>query len=148
MPIEKSAGAVIFREETGQIKYLLLQYNLGHWGFPRGLIEKGESLKEAARREIKEETGIDDLVFIPGFQEWIKFFFKFKNKDILKIVTFFLAETKVEKITLSYEHRDFKWLPYREALKFLTFNEAKEVLRKAHLFLLKNKTIGDSRIKK
>ncbi len=148
MPIEKSAGAVIFRKEAGQIRYLLLQYNLGHWGFPRGWIEKGEPLKEAAKREIEEETGIGDLIFIPGFQEWIKFFFKFKNKDILKIVTFFLAETKIKKITLSYEHRDFKWLPYREAFNLLTFNEAKEVLKKAHFFLLKNKVVGDERIKK
>ena len=139
MPLEKSAGAVVFRRENKKIKYLLIQYGWGHWEFPRGLIKKGESLKEAARREIKEEVGIKDIQFIPGFKEWIKFFFKFGGKNIMKIATFLLAETKTKKIKLSYEHKDYAWLEYKEALEQLTFQNAKEILKKANDFLRKNK---------
>jgi len=135
MPIERSAGAVVFRREDNKIKYLLIQYSRGHWEFPRGLIEKGESIEETARREIKEETGIEDVVFIPGFKEWIKFFFKVDGKTVMKIVTFLLAETKTQKVTLSFEHKDYAWLEYREAMKKLTFENAKEVLQKANQFL-------------
>ena len=136
MPIEKSAGAIVFRRNK-EIKYLLIQYGWGHWEFPRRLIEKGESLEDTARREIKEEVGIEDIRFISGFKEWIKFFFKLKGKNIMKIATFLLAETKTEKVKLSYEHKDYDWLDYKEALNRLTFENSKEVLKKANDFLKK-----------
>lgn len=142
MPIEKSAGAVVFRWENQKTKYLLIQYGWGHWEFPRGLIEKGESLEKAARREIEEEVGIKDIQFIPGFKEWIKFFFKLKGKNIMKIATFLLAETKTKKVKLSFEHKDYAWLEYKEALEKLTFKNAKEILKKANDFLSK-KSLSD-----
>lgn len=137
MPLEKSAGAVVFRRNK-EIKYLLIQYGLGHWEFPRGLIEKDESLEETARREIKEEVGIEDIKFIPGFKEWVKFFFKFKRRNVMKIATFLLAETKTKEVQLSYEHKDYTWLGYKKALERLTYKNSKEILKKAHQFLIKN----------
>lgn len=136
MPVEKSAGAVVFRKNK-EIKYLLIQYGLGHWEFPRGLIEKGESLEEAAQREIKEEVGIEDIQFVPGFKEWIKFFYKKEGKNIIKIATFLLAETKSKEVKISWEHKDFKWLPYKEASEQLTFENSKEILKKANNFIMK-----------
>jgi bis(5'-nucleosidyl)-tetraphosphatase len=137
MPVEKSAGAVIFRKENSQIYYLLLHYELGHWGFPKGIIEKGEELTNTVKRETKEETGIENINFIPGFKEHIKYFFKLKGKTIFKIVTFFLAETKEKKVKISWEHVGFKWLPYKEALEQLTHKNVKEILQKANNFLKK-----------
>ena len=134
MPVEKSAGAIVFRRNK-KTKYLLIQYGLGHWEFPRGLIEEGESLEDTARREIKEEVGIEDIRFISGFKEWIKFFFKFKGKNIMKIATFLLAETRTEEVKLSYEHKDYAWLDYQEAINRLTFENSKEVLKKANAYL-------------
>jgi 8-oxo-dGTP pyrophosphatase MutT (NUDIX family) len=136
--VEKSAGAVVFRRENKKIKYLLIQYGWGHWEFPRGLIKKRESLEDTARREIEEEVGIKDIKFIPGFKEWIRFFFKLKGKNIMKIATFLLAETKTKKIKLSYEHKNYAWLEYEKALEKLTFKNAKEILKKANNFLIKN----------
>ena len=141
MPIEKSAGAIVFRREKKEIKYLLIKYGWGHWEFPRGGIEKGESLKGTARREIKEETGIEDVKFIEGFKEWIKFFFKLKGKNIMKIATFLLAETKTKEVELSHEHDDYLWLDYRNALEKLTFDNSKKVLEKAHKFISENEQL-------
>ena len=135
MPVEKSAGAVIFRKEGGKIYYLLLHYQAGHWDFPKGIIEKGEKIEETAKREIKEETGIKDIKFIEGFKEWIKYFFKLRGENIFKIVTFLLAETRATEVKISWEHIGFKWLPYKEALDQLTFKNAKEILEKANDFL-------------
>lgn len=137
MPIETSAGAVIFRRENGKIFYLLLHYRERHWDLPKGHIEKGESLEETTKREVKEEAGLDDIKILPGFKETIKYFFKWDNKNILKFVTFFLAETKEKEIKLSEEHTGFDWLEYQDALERLTFKNAKNILKKANDLLLK-----------
>lgn len=135
MPIEKSAGAVVFRKENKKIKYLLIQYKAGHWEFPRGMIEKGETLEQTARREIKEETGLKDIKFIEGFKEWIKFFFRRNEKTTMKIATFLLAKTETEEIKLSQEHKDYVWLRYKKALKKLTYKNSKKILKKVNDFI-------------
>lgn len=135
MSIEKSAGAVIFRRSDDKILYLLIQYGLGHWEFPRGLLEVGEGWLQAAEREIKEETGLKDIKFVSDFKASSKFFYKKEGKTVFKIVTYFLAETEEEKIKLSFEHKDYKWLEYSEALNLLTYKESKEILKRAEEFL-------------
>ncbi|XOB41200.1 MAG: bis(5'-nucleosyl)-tetraphosphatase [Candidatus Nealsonbacteria bacterium] len=139
MPVEKSAGAVIFRKDKNNIYYLVLHYELGHWDFVKGKIERNEDLKQTITRETKEETGIDDLRFIENLEEKIEYFFKKQGKTIFKTVIFFLAETKTKEIKLSYEHVGFKWLPYDKALEQLTFENAKKVLKKVNDLIIKNK---------
>jgi len=141
MPIEKSAGAIVFRKEVGNIFYLLLHYPSSakaprdYWDFPKGHIEKGEKLEETVKREVKEETGLKEIKFVEGFKETIKYFFKYKGQNVLKFVTFFLAETKGKNIKISFEHIGYQWLPYKEALEKLTFKNAKEILQKANEYL-------------
>jgi 8-oxo-dGTP pyrophosphatase MutT (NUDIX family) len=138
MPKEISSGAVIFKRD-GEIKYLLLHYESGHWDFPRGGIEAGESEEETAVRETKEETGISDLIFLPGFREKIFWFYKKEGKTIYKEAIFRLAETKTADVKISFEHIGFEWLPYKEALEQLTYDNSKKILEKARDFLGKNK---------
>ncbi|PIW92468.1 MAG: diadenosine tetraphosphate hydrolase [Candidatus Nealsonbacteria bacterium CG_4_10_14_0_2_um_filter_35_20] len=138
MPIEKSAGAIIFRKENNNFFYLLLHYPSSakapkeYWDFPKGHIEKGEDEIKTVKREVEEETGLKDIKIIEGFREWIKYFFKFEGKTVLKFVTFYLAETKTKDVKISGEHVGYKWLPYEDAIEQLTFKNAKEVLKKAH----------------
>lgn len=149
MPVEKSAGAIIFKKEEDIVKYLLLHYESGHWEFVKGHIEKGEDIKGTVKREAKEETGIEDLRFIEGFKETIRYFFKWppvreaiekgqKSENIMKFVTFLLAETETKNIKLSHEHIGYEWLTYEKAIKRLTFKNAKEILKKAEEFLMKH----------
>ncbi len=128
---EKSAGVVVFNDG----RYLLLHYEAGHWDFPKGHVEKGESDVQAALRELKEETGIVDAEVLPGFSDGIRYFFKKEGKTIVKEVVFFVARTKTEKVTLSHEHKGFIWLPFKEAVVKLTYDNAKNVLKKAEAFL-------------
>ena len=87
-------------------------------------------------REVKEETGIADLEFIDGFREIEKYSFLYKGEDVSKTVSYLLAETKTKEVKLSFEHLDFKWLSYQEALKKLTFKNAQKIVQKAHDFIL------------
>lgn len=135
MPAEHSAGVIIFRKEEGNKLYLLLHYRSGHWEFPKGHIEKGEEEKEAAERETEEETGIKDIIFIEGFREAIKYFFRVEKRTIFKTVIFYLAQTKTKRIKLSREHIGFKWLSYKQAQKQLTFKNAQKIIEKADNFL-------------
>ncbi len=136
MPQESSSGAVVFREEGGRRLYLLLHYEAKHWDFPKGHVEKGENEEQTARRECEEETGINDLTLVPGFREIIEYFYKSKGKTMHKQVVFLLARTRKKEVTLSFEHIGFEWLPYKDALERLTFDNAKNVLRKAESFLV------------
>jgi 8-oxo-dGTP pyrophosphatase MutT (NUDIX family) len=143
MSIEKSAGAIIFRKEKNNAFFLLLHYQSGakrpktYWDLPKGHIEKGEKPEETARREIKEETGIENIEFIPEFKENIKYFFRVKNKTIFKTVVFYLVKTKDKKVIISSEHIGSKWLTYKKALKELTYKNAKDILKKANDFISK-----------
>lgn len=142
MPIEKSAGAIIFKREKDKILFLLLHYPSAahrakkeYWDLPKGHIEKGENIFQTAVREVFEETGLNDLKFVKGFKETIKYFFKWEGNNILKFVTFLLAETENKDIKISEEHLGFDWLPFEAAVKKLTFKNAKEILEKADKFL-------------
>ena len=151
MPRENSAGAIIFRIIDGVPHYLLLHYPSGHWEFAKGHIEKDEQPEEAAKREIAEETGIDDITLIPGFKEYSKYFFK-KSYDLVgeakkkapwvfKLVVFYLAQTDEQEVKISHEHKGFAWLPYAAAIKKLTYKNAKELLKKANNHVVSRKGI-------
>jgi len=143
MPVERSAGAIIFYKRKDNIEYLLLHYpglrnnNKDYWDFPKGHLEKKETLLEAAKREVKEETGISDIEFISGFKETISYFFRDSKKNILKFVTFFLGKTKTKKVKISFEHIGYGWFNYKEAFLKLKFKNSRDVLKKANFFLLK-----------
>ena len=130
---EISAGVVLFRT-TGDREYLLLDYG-AHWDFPKGHIEKGEDPLITAARELQEETGIRNSRFIPGFKESMRYFYRKGGEGMLKIVIYFLAETPTSDVILSSEHSGYLWLPYEEALKRLTFRNARDLLSKANAFL-------------
>jgi bis(5'-nucleosidyl)-tetraphosphatase len=161
MPKEKSAGAIIFRREPldpalgkkSQIFYLLLHYHSGHWEFPKGHIEKGETEEETVGREVFEETGINDLKIIPGFKQYSKYFFrqykenvseedrrKGKTPWVFKLVTFFIAETGTKEVKISSEHTGFIWLPIDEAVRKTTFKNSKKLLQEANDYIIKYET--------
>jgi 8-oxo-dGTP pyrophosphatase MutT (NUDIX family) len=147
MPIEKSAGAIVFKKEASHILFLVLKHQAsGHWSFPKGLIEEGESPQETAARETREETGLEYIEIIDDFKEHNKFFFKVKynyqlkrglekGQNVMKIVTYFLAEAKKGEVELSHEHEDYTWLNYPEILERITYKNDKELVEKAYKFL-------------
>jgi bis(5'-nucleosidyl)-tetraphosphatase len=132
---ERSAGAVVFRRAPGGPRYLLLKYPAGHWDLPKGNIEKGERPIQTMVREVREETAIVDLRVVPGYERKIEYFYMRDGKKVHKTVVFFLAETSAEKVTISFEHQAYGWFGYTEAIKKVTYPNARRLIREGEAFI-------------
>ena len=78
---ETSAGGVVFRLDGGMPLFLLIRDSYQNWGFPKGHLESGEGAEAAALREVREETGIDDVT-VRGNIETIDWYFRFRGQLI------------------------------------------------------------------
>lgn len=143
LALEKSVGAIIFHRKYGEVKFLLIQYPHGHWEFARGHMEENETELETMYREIEEETGLkkESLKKIGDFREKIKFSYIAKGAEseerkkqkrclaIRKTVVFYLLESSEDKISLSHEHTNYEWVSGEEAMKRLTFDNSKRIMK-------------------
>jgi bis(5'-nucleosidyl)-tetraphosphatase len=133
---EISIGSVLYILDTNfNVNYLILNHSYGHWDFPKGNIENGESELDTIKREIMEETGITDINFIDDFRQQISYRYKKKFKLVNKLVIYYIVETKSNKVVLSFEHVNFAWLNYNDALNRLSFDNSKKILKNANEFL-------------
>jgi len=147
MVFEKSIGAVVFRrKENREIFFLLLQYpskNKNYYAFVKGHQEIGETDEETLKRELKEETGIEEIKIIPDFEEKEEYIFRdiYKKPEnpplVKKEVIYYLVETFSKEVKLSKEHLSYQWLKFEEAKELLRFKQSKEIIEKAFLFLSK-----------
>jgi bis(5'-nucleosidyl)-tetraphosphatase len=133
---ERSAGAILFNQNGGSRRYLLLM-NAGRWDFPKGNIEKGESDEQTVFREVREETGLSEIVLIDGFRRVIEYFYRRGSAAIHKRVVFLLASTEADAVKISSEHQDFGWFTYRDALVRTTHDNSKKLLVEAESFVTK-----------
>lgn len=143
---EISVGAVVFRTVNSQRLYLLLHYPSGHYDFAKGHIEAKESEEMTLRRETEEEAGIKDLkVFSKRIS--IRYFYIARGTErekrlrqaqgiwIFKEVAFYPAETETTDVVISHEHQGYLWERYTSALKRVTFDNAKRVLKETEEYL-------------
>jgi 8-oxo-dGTP pyrophosphatase MutT (NUDIX family) len=138
--MEKSCGLVVFNSN----KILLLKYSAnntqgegGHWDFPKGHVEQNETELETALRELEEETGISKVEIIADFRHSISYTFSRRSESISKEVIFFLASTVEKRVTLSHEHIDYAWLDFNNALEKLTYENARQILKKVLPYIKK-----------
>lgn len=133
-----SAGVIIFRRTQEGPKFLLLYHGGGYWNFPKGKIESEERSKQAAVREVQEETGLraSDLRFLEKFKAYEKFVYRSGKEKIFKIVILFLAETNKKRINISWEHEGYGWFPFSYAKRLLSrYRENLKILENAYNFL-------------
>lgn len=122
MKKEKSCGAVIFDHD----KVLLIKQSNGDWGFPKGHVEGDETEMETSIREVKEETNIDIEVFIDK-----KYTISYEiSESILKEVVYFVAKPLTNELLIqSNEILDAKWLDFNSAIKTITHDRVRNVLK-------------------
>ena len=131
--METSCGVVLVNLGT----ILLLQYPQGHWDLPKGHVEHDDEHRQATMlRELTEETGIEEVHIVDGFEERTEYSFHHKGKLQQKEVYWYVAETDELSVSLSKEHRGYLWLDWSQAMDTITHEETRLVVQKAHHFLL------------
>jgi 8-oxo-dGTP pyrophosphatase MutT (NUDIX family) len=127
----------IYRQsrQNSETQFLLVQHQAGHWGFPKGHAEPGESPIAAACREFIEETGIRDyeLLSPTAFIEEYSFV---KKQPISKTVTYFIALVQHQQVSHQPDEiQDYQWLPFEQAIQRITFPKSKALLQQVNQFL-------------
>ena len=136
---EKSCGAVVYRYVNDIIEVLLIRHRDGHWSYPKGHMEMGESEVQTAYREILEETGLSVRID-SRFRKVVTYTTK---HGVVKDVVFFAATpiSGTEKPQLT-EIRDVAWKSADIAMRKIAFLNDKLVLRAAVKFIVANKEQG------
>jgi len=124
-----SAGVVVVRQAEEGWRFLLLRA-FNHWDFPKGMVEPGEEPIEAAVREVREESMIDDLDFV-----WGQASTRTGPYSHGKVACYYIAVTRTEAVTLPVipelgraEHSEFRWVDFDEAMALVS-PRVKPVLR-------------------
>lgn len=134
MKREFSAGGVVrkgnlwlIRRPTPNPEY---RGNLG-WSFPKGWIDEGEKLEEAAVREVREEGGAEAKV-IKKLSTFKIFFTDQDGEKIMKFITYFLMEYESNAPEgFGWETAEIRWVTFDETQELLAFKNEKELLKKA-----------------
>ena len=133
MNYEKSCGAIVYRKFHGNTEILLIRHiKSGYWSFPKGHVEEGETEEETAKREIKEETGVDVLID-NGFREIVTFS---PRRETTKTVVYFVGRAMNHHLIAQKEEiSEIRWVEIGQATQCLTYDNDKVIVAKAKSFI-------------
>lgn len=121
---EATAGGVVFRKKRGKVEILLIQDAKDRWTIPKGHIEPGETAKQAAEREIMEETGLKHLTVL----SWLgKINFRYRRQQSLVLMTTQIYLVRADMDTDDHQKEkwmnDIAWFEMSEALEKIEYDD-------------------------
>lgn len=133
MKKEKSCGAVVFMECGHELRVLLIRHvNGGHWAFPKGHVEQGETEEQTALREIFEETGLH-VRLDTGFRRTVTYS---PVPGITKDVVYFAAMADSGDVHRQMEEvTQIRFVPAEDAADIVTFENDKVICRAAAAYM-------------
>jgi 8-oxo-dGTP pyrophosphatase MutT (NUDIX family) len=127
---ESSYGVVPLRKRKNKWDVLLIKHRkAGHWTFPKGHSEPGESPLQAAERELFEETGLTVSRYLSDSTFKIHYQFYFKGQQVYKTVWFYAAEVTGDVKLQAEEVAESTWKLLQKAEQFLTYETDKATCR-------------------
>ncbi len=135
---DESFGVIPLRNENGNWEVFLIQHNRsGYWGFPKGHAEKGENPRQAAFRELKEETNLDLIELLQEDPLKEQYTFILERKRVFKQVHYFVAIVGGAVKLQKQEIHDGQWIPFAQAIARVTHQEGKTLLVQVEKLLQK-----------
>jgi bis(5'-nucleosidyl)-tetraphosphatase len=134
---DEAFGIIPVRQTDSGYRFLLIQHHAGHWGFPKGHADPGESAMQTAQREFSEETGIAECEVIDhGISFTETYTFARNHKRFEKVVVYFPAWVQAQEVSCQQEEiKAFVWADYREASSRLSFEGGKKILADVQRYL-------------
>ena len=134
----------VFLRRNDKILFLIMKRNVNRiyehlWQSVAGKIELNETASEAAKRELKEETGLDPIHMFVA--DYVSRFYE-AHADRVNLVPIFGIEVDSDQVILSDEHVDYKWVTIEEALRILVWNGQKKGIQTVYDMVTK----GDDRM--
>lgn len=148
---QHSAGGLVFRRSGQTFEICMIQDSYGKWTFPKGHLEAHETIEEAARREIAEETGIDEsrLTLRRELGEIDYWFTSNFARDrgsqtsdepvrIHKYVTYYLYEAPYDTDLTAQEGEveAIMWVPLNEIDHYNEYEDNVPIIKRARQYLM------------
>lgn len=133
---DHSFGVIPVYRQAGEARYLLIQHHAGHWSFPKGHAEPGESEAQTALRELHEETGIRDVTLRADLSITETYCFSRNGRPVEKTVRYFVGLVHHDAVRIQDEEiRSYRWATFAEAQALITYEETRRALAEAQRLL-------------
>lgn len=124
------AGGIVINDNN---EVAVVNQNHDSYSLPKGHVDNNESYLEAAKREIYEETGIEDLIFIKEIGKYSRYRISLDGKDDLselKTIYIYLFKSNQIKLTPKDPNNPFAiWVKPKKVNEYLTHPEDRKFFK-------------------
>jgi 8-oxo-dGTP pyrophosphatase MutT (NUDIX family) len=145
---ERSAGVIPYKWSGDREPIFLILHSAtvrnprAKWEFPKGGMETGETTRDTAAREFREETGLVEWEFRDGFEKSLSYTYIRRGRKVVKTVTYYIVEVRdPSPLARSAEHTEdpsghwHHWGSFEQITRLLYHAKIRQVFADANAWL-------------